>query len=471
MTDKQEFFSMGSLSDDDDDDEKDEEELKKEEERKKLEEEKKKEEERKKLEEKKKKEEDSDLNALKSNFLERRRSIRVEHKKKKSLSPIDNNNKKVYERKTVQNYKESPLNKEIDNKLNINSIKINSLENSPIKTINKDENKEEQEKLKFNLNAENTNKELKTLNSNINENNNNIIQHLINENLEEQNKIIGGKIEFSQIQAKTTENDSDSIYSSLSSSLSENIEKQIDILVENDNEQNNSFLKQMLIETNKHYIKDQNKQEEKLQNCAVRVIYNIIHQKINFIRLKTYLLIKFWKGNLKKNSGKIFFQCYETYQNRNKQIVLFKYFSRFKIKTLNVISKTKRIIDLIKSLEINNNNINDARTISREIVSKITEHIKREAANRNKKNIDTSQNKLKEKKEEKIEKKVVEKKEEKKEEKIEKNVEEKKEEEKNVEKKEEKEEEKKEEKVIEKVEEKVEEKKEENVEGRRKGRR
>ena len=125
MTDKQEFFSMGSLSDDDDDDEKDEEELKKEEERKKLEEEKKKEEERKKLEEKKKKEEDSDLNALKSNFLERRRSIRVEHKKKKSLSPIDNNNKKAYERKTVQNYKESPLNKEIDNKLNINSIKIN----------------------------------------------------------------------------------------------------------------------------------------------------------------------------------------------------------------------------------------------------------------------------------------------------------------------------------------------------------
>ena len=95
MTDKQEFFSMGSLSDDDDDDENDEEELKKEEERKKL-------------EEKKKKEEDSDLNALKSNFLERRRSIRVEHKKKKSLSPIDNNNKKAYERKTVQNYKESP---------------------------------------------------------------------------------------------------------------------------------------------------------------------------------------------------------------------------------------------------------------------------------------------------------------------------------------------------------------------------
>ena len=134
----------------------------------------------------------------------------------------------------------------------------------------------------------------------------------------------------------------------------------------------------MLIETNKHYIKDQHQQEEKLKNCAVRVICNIIHLKVNFIRQNAFLLIKFWKGNLKKNSGKIIFKCYEKNQNRNKLMLLMKFYNRWKIKTLNIISKTKRIIDLIKTLEVNSNNINDARIISREIVARITAHVKKE---------------------------------------------------------------------------------------------
>ena len=86
MSDDDDFYSIGTLSDDDEE--------KKKEEKKRLEEEEKK---KKKKREKKKKEEkqNNDFNTLKSNFLVRRASLRTEHKKNKSPLPKDNKEKKI----------------------------------------------------------------------------------------------------------------------------------------------------------------------------------------------------------------------------------------------------------------------------------------------------------------------------------------------------------------------------------------
>jgi hypothetical protein len=118
MSDDDDFYSIGTLSDDDEE--------KKKEEQKRLEEERKKKEE----EEKKKKEQkqENDFNTLKSNFLVRRASLRTEHKKNKSPLPKDNKEKKLISTLTKTPNKasiESPIKKNNEpNKLNIGSIKI-----------------------------------------------------------------------------------------------------------------------------------------------------------------------------------------------------------------------------------------------------------------------------------------------------------------------------------------------------------
>ena len=81
-------------------------------------------------------------------------------------------------------------------------------------------------------------------------------------------------------------------FHSLSSSLNENIENKIGEIIETDNKVN-SFMKQMLVETNKHYIKEQRQQSEKLQEWGLKVIYNI--QLIN----KNSLITKYLRFIIK----------------------------------------------------------------------------------------------------------------------------------------------------------------------------
>ena len=65
----------------------------------------------------------------------------------------------------------------------------------------------------------------------------------------------GIKINLKKIDTLKEEEENNSFHS-LSSSLNENIENKIVGIIESDNKEN-SFMKQMLVETNIHYIKEQ----------------------------------------------------------------------------------------------------------------------------------------------------------------------------------------------------------------------
>jgi len=180
--------------------------------------------------------------------------------------------------------------------------------------------------------------------------------------------------------------------SSLSSSLNESIENKIGGLI-NDENLESSFLKQMLIETNKHYIKDQMNNEDKLKNSCAHVINNTILMNIYNKKLYCFLMIKFYKKKVFKNKGNIIFKCYEKFRNKIKNNILLKYFNRFKIICINSKPKVERIIELIESLEINNGNINEARNINKYILNKITQFIMKNKKQEDKKTNDNINNK------------------------------------------------------------------------------
>ena len=134
------------------------------------------------------------------------------------------------------------------------------------------------------------------------------------------------KIEIENILTKDTElNDEDFqkddfIYDSLSSSLNETIEHQIDGFIDDNNEkETNTFMKQMLVETNKHYIKEQRQQTEKFKQWGIKVIYNIITNHIILNLQKSFSNIKFNKKQLIDKKGKNLFRCYEKYKKKKEK--------------------------------------------------------------------------------------------------------------------------------------------------------
>ena len=191
----------------------------------------------------------------------------------------------------------------------------------------------------------------------------------------EENKEKIEKKEIENIVTKETElNDDDSLYDSLSSSLNENIENQIGGFIDDNNENDsNTFMKQMLVETNKHYIKEQRQQTEKLKQWAIKDIYNIISNNIILKLQKSFFNIQNSKKQLIEKKGNNFFRCYEKYKTKFKKECLKKYFFKLKIKSIELKPKIEKIIDLITELSITNENIETAKKIKTSISKKITE--------------------------------------------------------------------------------------------------
>ena len=188
------------------------------------------------------------------------------------------------------------------------------------------------------------------------------------------------KIEIENILTKDTElNDEDFqkddfIYDSLSSSLNETIEHQIDGFIDDNNEkETNTFMKQMLVETNKHYIKEQRQQTEKLKQWGIKVIYNIITNHIILNLQKSFSNIKFNKKQLIDKKGKNLFRCYEKYKKKFNELCLKNYFFKFKIKSLELKPKIEKINDLLTEISVDNENITTAKKIQKSISKKILE--------------------------------------------------------------------------------------------------
>ena len=122
-------------------------------------------------------------------------------------------------------------------------------------------------------------------------------------NHESSNRLLGIKSNLKKVD-NLNDDSLDLSFHSLSSSLNENIENKIGEIIETDNKVN-SFMKQMLVETNKHYIKEQRQQSEKLQEWGLKVIYNILLGNKNRIVQNAFYIIKFSRISLLKNREKI----------------------------------------------------------------------------------------------------------------------------------------------------------------------
>jgi len=188
-------------------------------------------------------------------------------------------------------------------------------------------------------------------------------------NQDSSNRLLGIKSNLKKID-NLNEDSLNLSFHSLSSSLNENIENKIGEIIETDNKVN-SFMKQMLVETNKHYIKEQRQQSEKLQEWGLKVIFNILLGNKNRIVQNAFYIIKFSRISLSKNREKILFKYYQKYRLKAQNEFIKKNFIKFKIKSIELKPREERILDLIKGINVNLNNIENVQKIEKLIDEKI----------------------------------------------------------------------------------------------------
>ena len=334
---------------------------------------------------------DEDLE-LEINFNEEKKDNNKENNKNKEIKSKENISLKesLNEEEKIEFF---PIDFLISNE-EINSIDINIDSKNQINT---DENNNSDvlknnffltnlaSKIKQSISRGNSLKEENIKNNNIN---NNKIENKSQEEedeFEEIDKIepISGleEVENSKIQENTQKNSKktetskeedleNNSFHSLSSSLNENIENKIGQIIDTDNKEN-SFMKQMLVETNIHYIKEQRQQSEKLQEWGLKVIINILMNSKNRIVQKCFYLIKYSRISLEKNRGKIIFKYYEKYREKRIKEFIKKYFIKFRIKAIELKPREERILDLIKGLNIDDKNIESFSKIEKLIKEKI----------------------------------------------------------------------------------------------------
>ena len=233
-------------------------------------------------------------------------------------------------------------------------------------------------------------------------------------NHESSNRLLGIKSNLKKVD-NINDDSLDLSFHSLSSSLNENIENKIGEIIETDNKVN-SFMKQMLVETNKHYIKEQRQQSEKLQEWGLKVIFNILLGNKNRIVQNAFYIIKFSRISLSKNREKIIFKYYQKYRLKAQNEFIKKNFIKFKIKSIELKPREERILDLIKGINVNLNNIENIQKIERLIDEKINvfNESKKEEEEKNKKEqeeLTKSEDIKMETKEESHEKQIIENKE------------------------------------------------------------
>ena len=204
-------------------------------------------------------------------------------------------------------------------------------------------------------------------------------------NQESSNRLLGIKSNLKKVD-NLNDDSLDLSFHSLSSSLNENIENKIGEIIETDDKVN-SFMKQMLVETNKHYIKEQRQQSEKLQEWGLKVILNILLGNKNRIVQNAFYIIKFSRISLSKNREKIFFKDYQKYRLKAQNEFIKKNFIKFKIKSIELKPREERILDLIKGIKANLNNIENIQKIEKLISEKINifNELKKEEEEKNKK--------------------------------------------------------------------------------------
>ena len=233
-------------------------------------------------------------------------------------------------------------------------------------------------------------------------------------NHESSNRLLGIKSNLKKVD-NINDDSLDLSFHSLSSSLNENIENKIGEIIETDNKVN-SFMKQMLVETNKHYIKEQRQQSEKLQEWGLKVIFNILLGNKNRIIQNAFYIIKFSRISLSKNREKIIFKYYQKYRLKAQNEFIKKNFIKFKIKSIELKPREERILDLIKGINVNLNNIENIQKIEKLIDEKINvfNESKKEEEEKNKKEqeeLTKSEDIKMETKEESHEKQIIENKE------------------------------------------------------------
>ena len=233
-------------------------------------------------------------------------------------------------------------------------------------------------------------------------------------NHESSNRLLGIKSNLKKVD-NINDDSLDLSFHSLSSSLNENIENKIGEIIETDNKVN-SFMKQMLVETNKHYIKEQRQQSEKLQEWGLKVIFNILLGNKNRIVQNAFYIIKFSRISLSKNREKIIFKYYQKYRLKAQNEFIKKNFIKFKIKSIELKPREERILDLIKVINVNLNNIENIQKIEKLIDEKINvfNESKKEEEEKNKKEqeeLTKSEDIKMETKEESHEKQIIENKE------------------------------------------------------------
>ena len=168
----------------------------------------------------------------------------------------------------------------------------------------------------------------------------------------------------------TKEDSNNNSFHSLSSSLNEHIENKISEIIDDDNKEN-YIMKQIIVEANKSYIKEQRQQSEKLQEWGLKVIINIIMKNKNQILQNAFYLIKYSKISLSKNRGKIMFKYYQKYREKIKNDFIKKYFLKFKIKSVEMRPREERILNLVEGLNIEDKNIEIFEKIEKLIKEKI----------------------------------------------------------------------------------------------------
>ena len=196
----------------------------------------------------------------------------------------------------------------------------------------------------------------------------------INNNLKENHqtsseRILGINTNLNKIESLKEDSNNNSFHS-FSSSLNENIENKIEEIIDEENKEN-TFMKQMLVETNKHFIKEQRQQFEKLQEWGLKVIINILLNSKNRILQNVFYLIKYNRISFSKNRGKIIFKYYQKYREKIKNEFIKQYFLKFKIKSIEIRPREERILNLLDGLKIENLNVDILEKIEKLIQEKI----------------------------------------------------------------------------------------------------
>ena len=168
----------------------------------------------------------------------------------------------------------------------------------------------------------------------------------------------------------TKEDSNNNSFHSLSSDLNEHIENKISEIIDDDNKEN-YIMKQIIVEANKSYIKEQRQQSEKLQEWGLKVIINIVMKNKIQILQNAFYLIKYSKISLSKNRGKIMFKYYQKYREKIKNDFIKKYFLKFKIKSVEMRPREERILNLLEGLNIEDKNIEIFEKIEKLIKEKI----------------------------------------------------------------------------------------------------